>query len=75
MNVAVPSVPNAILYMMNPPGGRIRGFTLLKKLNECTLAHNFCRHCGWVKFCTTYHDILIDSDVITNWKGANHVIA
>lgn len=73
--VAVPSLPEAIAYMIDPPQGRIRGITLLRKLNKCSIAHGFCRACGWPEYCEFYHDFLIETDAITNWKGANENVA
>lgn len=69
--VAVPSIPEALAYMIDPPRGKIRGVTLLRKLNNCSLAHDCCRACVWARYCEFYHDFLIETDVITNWKGAN----
>jgi hypothetical protein len=69
--VAIPTVPEALAYMVDPPGGRIRGVTLLKKLNQCALKHELCRACKCYKTCEFFYDFLIESDAITNWKGAN----
>jgi len=69
--VAVPTIPPAILYMIDPPHGRVRGKTLLSKLYKCSREHNNCRDCDLVAYCGFYHDFLIETDAITNWKGAN----
>jgi hypothetical protein len=73
--VAIPSIPEAITYMMNPPQGKYRGVTLLRKLNGCSIEHDFCKSCGWPQYCEFYYDFLIETEAITNWKGANQNVA
>jgi len=73
--IGVPTIPPALSYMVNPPGGRIRGVTLLKKLNECSPRYDFCRACTWVKYCEFYHDFLIEIDAVKNWKGGNRNVS
>ena len=69
--IAVPTVPEALAYMVDPPGNRIRGVTLLRKLNQCSLKHGFCISCVCSKTCEFFYDFLIETDAITNWKGVN----
>ena len=73
--VEVPTVPEAILFMMNPPQGRIRGTTLMKKLVECSGEHDKCHSCGVRKYCEFYYDFLIETEAVTNWKGVNENVA
>ncbi len=73
--IAVPALPEALAYMVDPPRGQIRGVTMLRKLNKCSVNHDFCKACDWVKYCQFYHDFLIETDAITNWKGVNQNVA
>lgn len=69
--LAVPTMPVGISYMADPPGGRIRGETLLKKLVQCSLERGSCQDCTVRKTCEFFYDFLIETGAITNWKGVN----
>jgi hypothetical protein len=69
--LAVPTIPEGLYYMVDPPGGRIRGVTLLKKLVHCSFTHEKCQVCTVKKTCEFYYDFLIETGAVANWKGAN----
>jgi hypothetical protein len=69
--IAIPTMPEALGYMLDPPQGKIRATTLLRKLNTCSLSHGLCQKCRCVDTCVKYYEYIIENDVITNWHGAN----
>ena len=68
--VAVPGIPQALDYLINPPRGQIRGETLMRKMVECDRIHK-CDTCHWRFYCEFYHDFLIEIGAIENWHGVN----